>query len=79
MIQVEIRQENGARSYAIYSEGRAKGLLALTQPESVVRDSEGTITPRDISAPARFSDQARQKGAEGSHFRLGQEAADTSA
>lgn len=50
--KVEIRQENGARSYAIYSEGRAKGLLALTQPDSVVRDSEGTITSQGLFAPA---------------------------
>src|SRR5437899_7824505 len=41
---LEIKQENGSRSYSIYSEGRAKGLLALTQPDNVIRDSEGTIT-----------------------------------
>jgi len=54
---LEIRQENGARSYAICSEGRAKGLLALTQPDNVVRDSEGTITAKGTLRPARFSDQ----------------------
>lgn len=54
---VEIRQENGARSYAINSEGRAKGLLALTQPDNVVRDSEGTVTAQGLLRPGRFSDQ----------------------
>ena len=54
--KVEIRKENSARSYAIYSEGRAKGLLALTQPDSVVRDSEGTITSQGSFRPGRFSD-----------------------
>jgi hypothetical protein len=59
--KVEIRQENGARSYAIYSEGRAKGLLALTQPDSVVRDSEGTITSQGLFRPGRFSDKHGNK------------------
>jgi hypothetical protein len=54
---VEIRQENGTRNYAINSEGRAKGLLALTQPDNVVRDSEGTVTPQGSLRPSRFSDQ----------------------
>jgi hypothetical protein len=54
---LEIRQENGARRYAISSEGRAKGLLALTQPDSVVRDSEGIITAKGTLRPERFSDQ----------------------
>lgn len=54
---LEIRQESGARSYAINSAGRAKGLLALTQPDSVVRDSEGTITAQGSLRPERFSDQ----------------------
>jgi hypothetical protein len=54
---VEIRQENGTRSYAINSEGRAKGLLALTQPDNVVRDSEGTVTAKGLLRPSRFSDQ----------------------
>ena len=54
---LEIKQENGSRSYSIYSEGRAKGLLALTQPDNVVRDSEGTITAKGALRPARFSDQ----------------------
>jgi hypothetical protein len=58
---VEIRQENGTRSYSIYSEGRAKGLLALTQPNNVVRDSEGTVTPKGVLRPARFSDQHGKK------------------
>jgi hypothetical protein len=59
--KVEIWQENGARSYAISSEGRAKGLLALTQPDSVVRDSEGTITSKGVLRPNRFSDQHGKK------------------
>ncbi|MDE2365566.1 MAG: DUF3108 domain-containing protein [Betaproteobacteria bacterium] len=54
---LEIKQENGTRSYSIYSEGRAKGLLALTQPDNVIRDSEGTITAKGVLRPARFSDQ----------------------
>jgi hypothetical protein len=54
---VEIRQENGTRIYAINSEGRAKGLLALTQPDNVVRDSEGTVTAQGLLRPSRFSDQ----------------------
>jgi hypothetical protein len=54
---LEIKQENGSRSYSIYSEGRAKGLLTLTQPDNVVRDSEGTITAKGVLRPARFSDQ----------------------
>jgi hypothetical protein len=54
---VEIRQENGTRNYAINSEGRAKGLLALTQPDNVVRDSEGTVTAQGLLRPSRFSDQ----------------------
>ena len=58
---LEIRQENGARSYAISSEGRAKGLLALTQPDPVVRDSEGTITAQGSLRPVRFSDQHGNK------------------
>jgi hypothetical protein len=59
--KVEIRQENGRRSYAISSEGRAKGLLALTQPDSVLRDSEGTITSKGLLRPSRFSDQHGKK------------------
>ena len=54
---LEIKKDNGSRSYSIYSEGRAKGLLALTQPDNVVRDSEGTITAKGVLRPARFSDQ----------------------
>jgi hypothetical protein len=54
---LEIKKENGSRSYSIYSEGSAKGLLALTQPDNVVRDSEGTITAKGVLRPARFSDQ----------------------
>ena len=58
---VEIRHENGARSYSIYSEGRAKGLLALTQPDNLVRDSEGTVTAKGVLRPTRFSDQHGKK------------------
>src|SRR5690242_11849856 len=58
---VEIRQENGARTYSIYSEGRAKGLLAITQPDNVVRDSEGTVTAKGVLRPTRFSDQHGKK------------------
>jgi len=54
---VEIKKGNHARSYTINSEGRAKGLLALTQPDSVVRDSEGIITAQGSFRPSRFSDQ----------------------
>ena len=54
---VEIKKTNHARSYSINSEGRAKGLLALTQPDSVVRDSEGTVTVQGSLRPSRFSDQ----------------------
>ncbi|MBA4143073.1 MAG: DUF3108 domain-containing protein [Nitrosospira sp.] len=57
---LEIRQEDGPASYAIYSESRAKGLLALTQPDNVVRGSEGTITPEGLR-PSRFSDQHGKK------------------
>ena len=58
---VEIRHENGTRSYSIYSEGRAKGLLALTQPDNLVRDSEGTVTAKGVLRPTRFSDQHGKK------------------
>ena len=75
---VEIKQENGSRSYSIYSEGRAKGLLALTQPDNVVRDSEGTITAKGLLRPSTLLRSARQKVAEDSHFRLEQEIADPS-
>jgi hypothetical protein len=54
---LEIRQESGARSYAINSQARAKGMLALTQPDSVVRGSEGIITAKGALRPERFSDQ----------------------
>jgi hypothetical protein len=54
---VEIKQENGQRSYAINSEIRAKGLLTLTQPDSVVLNSEGIITAKGLMHPSRFSDQ----------------------
>lgn len=54
---LEIRQQSGARSYTINSQGRAKGLLALTQPDNVVRGSEGTITAQGALRPERFSDQ----------------------
>ena len=58
---LEIRRESGSRSYAISSESRAKGLLALTRPDSVVRDSEGTITAHGSMRPGRFSDQHGKK------------------
>jgi hypothetical protein len=58
---LDIRQENGIRSYAISSEGRAKGLLALTQPDRLVRDSEGVITAQGTLRPVRFSDQHGNK------------------
>jgi hypothetical protein len=58
---VEIKKNNHVRSYSINSEGRAKGLLALTQPDSVVRDSEGIITAQGLFRPSRFSDQHGNK------------------
>lgn len=58
---LDIKQENGLRSYAISSEGRAKGLLALTQPDSLVRDSEGVITAQGVLRPSRFTDQHGNK------------------
>ncbi|MDQ3186488.1 MAG: DUF3108 domain-containing protein [Pseudomonadota bacterium] len=58
---LEIRRESGARSYAINSEARAKGLLALTQPHPIVRDSEGIITAKGSLRPSRFSDQHGKK------------------
>ncbi len=54
---LEIKRESGSRSYLISSESRAKGLLALTQPDPVIRDSEGTITAHGSMRPSRFSDQ----------------------
>lgn len=58
---LEIRRENSARRYTISSHSSAKGLLALTQPEGVVRDSEGTITAQGLLRPSRFSDQHGKK------------------
>ncbi len=58
---LEIKRESGARSYAISSESRAKGLLALTQPEPIVRDSQGIITAQGSLRPGRFSDQHGKK------------------
>lgn len=58
---LEIKQKSGSRSYAISSASRAKGLLALTQPDPVVRDSEGTITAQGSMRPSRFSDQHGKK------------------
>lgn len=58
---LEIGKESGARTYAISSEARAKGLLALTQPDSVVRDSKGIITAQGSLRPERFSDQHGEK------------------
>lgn len=58
---LEIKRESGSRSYAISSESRAIGLLALTQPDPVIRDSEGTITAHGSMRPSRFSDQHGKK------------------
>ncbi|MGH8761922.1 MAG: DUF3108 domain-containing protein [Nitrosospira sp.] len=58
---LEIRHVSGTRSYIINSEARATGLLALTQPEPVVRDSKGTITAQGALRPGRFSDQHGKK------------------
>lgn len=58
---LKITQENGERRYSLYSEGKAKGLLALTQPDSLVRDSEGIITTQGTLRPERFSDQHGNK------------------
>ncbi|MBA2660518.1 MAG: DUF3108 domain-containing protein [Nitrosospira sp.] len=58
---LEIKQRSGSRSYAISSASRAKGLLALTQPDPVMRDSEGTITAQGSMRPSRFSDQHGKK------------------
>lgn len=58
---LKISQENGERRYSLYSEGKAKGLLALTQPDSLVRDSEGIITTQGTLRPERFSDQHGNK------------------
>ncbi len=58
---LEIKQKSGSRSYAISSAARAKGLLALTQPDPVMRDSEGTITVQGSLRPSRFSDQHGKK------------------
>lgn len=58
---LEIKHKSGSRSYAISSASRAKGLLALTQPDPVVRDSEGTITAHGSMRPSRFSDQHGKK------------------
>lgn len=58
---LKITQENGERRYSLYSEGKAKGLLALTQPHSLVRDSEGIITTQGRLRPERFSDQHGNK------------------
>ena len=57
---LEIRQENGTRSYAISSAVRATGLLALVQSGNILRDSVGTITEQGLQ-PGRFSDQRRDK------------------
>jgi uncharacterized protein DUF3108 len=54
---MEIKQESDQTSYAINSETRAKGLLSLTQPDSVVRNSEGIITAQGSMRSNRFSDQ----------------------
>lgn len=57
---LEIRQENGTRSYAISSAVRATGLLALVQSGNILRDSVGTVTEQGLQ-PGRFSDQRRDK------------------
>jgi hypothetical protein len=58
---LKITQENGERRYSLYSEGKAKGLLSLTQPDTLVRDSEGIITTQGMLRPERFSDQHGNK------------------
>lgn len=58
---LEIRHVSGTRSYVINSEARATGLLALTQPDPVMRDSKGTITAQGALRPGRFSDQHGKK------------------
>jgi hypothetical protein len=57
---LEIRQENGTRSYAISSAIRATGLLALVQSGNILRDSVGAVTEQGLQ-PGRFSDQRRDK------------------
>lgn len=57
---LEIKQVNGVRNYAITSEARATGLLALLQRGSIVRASQGVITDGGLQ-PLRFSDQRDNK------------------
>jgi Protein of unknown function (DUF3108) len=57
---LEIRNENGARSYVISSEARAVGLSALVKPGSIVRGSGGIITRQGLQ-PGRFSDRRSEK------------------
>lgn len=57
---LEIKQVQGpdsdTRSYAITSEARATGLLALLQQGAITRTSQGVITNK-VPQPLRFSDQ----------------------
>ncbi|KIO50141.1 DUF3108 domain-containing protein [Nitrosospira sp. NpAV] len=58
---LEIKRASGARSYVLSSEARAKGLLALTQPDPIMLDSAGSITAEGSLRPSRFSDQHGKK------------------
>lgn len=58
---LQIKRERGMRSYAISSEARAKGMLALTQPDPVMLGSAGSITAEGSLRPSRFSDQHGKK------------------
>ena len=62
---LEIKQAQGSGSgtrgsYAITSEARASGLLALLQRGNIVRGSQGAITEQGLQ-PGRFSDQRDDK------------------
>ena len=57
---LEIKRVNGVRNYAITSEARATGLLALLQRGHIVRTSQGVITDAGLQ-PLRFSDQRDNK------------------
>lgn len=58
---LQIKQERGIRSYVLSSEARAKGMLALTQPDPIMLDSAGSITAEGSLRPSRFSDQHGKK------------------
>lgn len=55
---LEIKQTQGTdtRNYALTSEARANGLLALLQQGAITRASQGVITDKGLQ-PLRFSDQ----------------------